>query len=79
VSLMDSLLRFIDPIEHREREANRRRARDTRAHQPDPETSVSFPPPQAAMSTRRQCRVCGHIDVTHFCLRCLADTMEDAP
>jgi hypothetical protein len=79
MSLMDPLLRFIDSIVHREREADRRRARDTRANQPDPETSVLIPPLQAAATTRRQCRVCERIDVTHFCLVCLADTMEDAP
>ena len=79
MSLMDPLLRFIDSIAHREREADRRRARDTRANQPDPETSVLIPPLQATTTTRRQCRVCGQIDVTHFCLICLADTMEDAP
>jgi hypothetical protein len=78
VSSIDPLLRFIDPIVHRAREASRRRAREVRPDQPDPEASPIVPPRSVPIEMRRRCRVCGHEDVTHFCLLCLADTMEDA-
>jgi hypothetical protein len=79
VSLIDPLLRFIDPIEHREREADRRDAREARPDQPDPEIVPITPPPPAESDTRRRCRVCGHLDVSRYCMACLADTMEDLP
>ena len=78
MSLIGPLLRFIDPIVHRQRQAERR-PRDARPDQPDPETSVEAPPRQARPDPRRRCRVCGHIDVSDYCLLCLADTMEDLP
>ena len=43
------------------------------------EVASSLPDGAASDSEMRQCRVCGQIDVTHFCLICLADTMSDAP
>jgi len=79
VSLIDPLLRFIDPIEHRAREARRHRPRDVRPDQPDPEMSAIEPPAEPRSETRRRCRVCCQVDVTSYCLVCLADTMEDLP
>jgi hypothetical protein len=79
VSLIDPLLRFIDPIAFQAREADRRRAREARPDQPDPTVVPIAPPPVASSETRRRCRVCERVDVTRYCLACLADTMVDLP
>jgi hypothetical protein len=79
VSLIDPLLRFIDPIVHRAREARRRRAHEVRPDQPDPDSVATAPQRVVASESRRRCRVCGQVDVSAYCLVCLADTMEDLP
>jgi hypothetical protein len=79
VSLIDPLLRFIDPVEYRARQARRSRAREVRPDQPDPEMSSIVPPAEPRQESRRRCRVCGQVDVTPYCPVCLADTMEEMP
>ncbi|HTE52148.1 MAG TPA: hypothetical protein VK698_14945 [Kofleriaceae bacterium] len=76
MSLLESLLRLIDPIEYRARVAQRRRVQDPRPDQPDPDTSVTVPP-AIEREVERRCRVCGLAADTAYCLVCLADTMEE--
>jgi hypothetical protein len=76
MSLFESLLRLIDPIEYRQRAAERRRTQDPRPDQPDPDTSVTVPP-RVEREVERRCRVCGVAADTAYCLVCLADTMEE--
>ncbi len=77
MSLIDPLLRFIDPVEYRERVASRRRARDARPRRREPEDAAASPARASPRDRRRRCRVCGRVEVTRYCLDCLADTMED--
>jgi hypothetical protein len=64
MSILDSLLRFIDPIEFRQKQQERRRA--SRAEAP----RRAGPP--------LVCRVCGYTGGPEhrYCPRCLAETME---
>jgi hypothetical protein len=76
MSILDSLLRFIDPVEHRERQAQRRRAREVR-----PSDADGDPADEPVSATGRptplmECRVCHRRDRTVFCPDCLAQTME---
>jgi recombinational DNA repair protein RecR len=77
MSIFESLLRFIDPIAHRERVAARRAPLELRDEQPDPEETPIVPEARAPREKHRRCRVCGRVDDTAYCLVCLADTMED--
>jgi hypothetical protein len=79
MSLIDPLLRFIDPVAYREREAERRRAREARPEQPDPDVSPTAPARAEPRIPARRCRVCGQVDDSRYCLVCLADTMEEEP
>lgn len=68
MSIIESLVRLVDPIQARQQEEERRRAREEpkRNHDGDP-------PPYA-------CRVCGHVgNDKAYCPECLADTMEPLP
>jgi hypothetical protein len=76
MSLFESLLRLVDPIEYRQRVAQRHRVQDARPDQPDPDTSVTVPP-RVERDVERRCRVCGVAADTTYCLVCLADTMEE--
>jgi rubrerythrin len=65
MSIIESLVKLVDPIQARQQEEERRRAREEpkRAHDGDP--------------PRFACRVCGHVgDDKAYCPECLADTME---
>ncbi len=77
MSILDPLLRFVDPIAYRKRMADRRRAQEVRPDNPDKETFLESPKPAPKSGARRQCRVCGKVDTTAFCLDCLADTMVE--
>jgi hypothetical protein len=64
MSIIRSLLRFIDPIEHRRITEDERKKREVRPPAPQPDD-----PP-------RVCRICGHQGTGRFCPDCLAETME---
>ena len=61
MSILRSLLRFIDPIEHRQKARDERRKREVTP---------------AAPATQRVCRVCGYAGEGRYCPACLAETME---
>jgi rubrerythrin len=66
VSIIESLTKLVDPVAAREREEERRVARET------PKKENAGDPP-----IRFQCRVCGHRAADGpFCPVCLAGTME---
>jgi rubrerythrin len=67
MSMLDPLLRWIDPIAYRQKMEERRKQREA-------------PSPERARSPLR-CRICGYEGgpTTKFCPRCLAETMEAAP
>lgn len=65
MSIIQSLIRLVDPIQARAEEEKRRRARE------EPKREHDGDPPRFA------CRVCGTVgDDKAYCPECLADTME---
>lgn len=65
MSIVESLIRLVDPVQAREREEERRKARE------EPKRNHDGDPPQFA------CRICGHVSADKaYCPECLADTME---
>jgi hypothetical protein len=65
MSIIESLVKLVDPIQARQREEERRRARE------DNKGDASTDPPRFA------CRICGHQSPDRgYCPDCLADTME---
>jgi hypothetical protein len=80
MSILDSLLRFVDPIAHRKKQEERRQKRKVQPPGFDDEVDV----PEAAAGgpakaeARLTCRVCGYSGGPEhrFCPRCLAETME---
>jgi rubrerythrin len=68
VSIIESLIKIVDPAGAQEREEIRRVAREL------PEKENTSAPPEFV------CRVCGHRSADgQFCPVCLAGTMERAP
>ena len=65
MSIVESLIRLVDPVQAREREEERRKARE------QPKRDHDGDPPLFA------CRICGHVSADKaYCPECLADTME---
>jgi hypothetical protein len=75
MSILDSLLRFIDPVHHRQQQEERRRKRE--ALPPDVEGDDVDEPdaPREARAPLMECRVCQHRGHGQFCPDCLAQTM----
>ncbi len=66
MSIIESLVKVVDPAEARRREEQRRSERE------QAERADSGAPPEAY-----ECRVCGHRDQQGaYCPTCLADTMR---
>lgn len=64
VSIIESLIKIVDPQVARQRELERKSARE------QPKREVAGDPPAYS------CRICGHEDTDgSYCPRCLADTM----
>jgi len=64
MSIVESLLKIVDPVQAQAREEERRVARE------QPKKERDGDPPHFV------CRVCGHQDVQDaYCPECLADTM----
>ena len=79
MSILDSLLRFIDPIAHMEKQQERRRQKKAQPPGEDDDEDVELPPSRPAPEeTPLICRVCGYQGGPEhrFCARCLAETME---
>jgi len=65
MSIIESLVKLVDPVQARAREHERRAARE------EPKREHDGEPPRFA------CRVCGHVGADKsYCPDCLADTME---
>ena len=65
MAIVESLVRLFDPVQARQREAERKAARE------QPKREHDGDPPRFA------CRICGHVsDDKSYCPDCLADTME---
>jgi hypothetical protein len=66
MSIVESLLKIVDPAQAREQERRIAREQPKREREGDPPHFV--------------CRVCDHEDIqSAYCPECLADTMEPAP
>jgi hypothetical protein len=79
MSILHSILRFIDPIQHRQQEQDKRRKREVTPPEADGDEVVAPPPrPPGARVPLLRCRVCRYQAETRhpFCPRCLAETME---
>ena len=67
MSIVESLLKIVDPVEAQRREEERKVQRE------QPQRERDGDPP------RFVCRVCGHQDIQKsYCPECLADTMAPA-
>jgi rubrerythrin len=68
MSIIESLIKLVDPVQAEQREHDRRVQRE------QPKREAEGDPP------RFVCRVCGHQDLEKaYCPECLADTMEARP
>ena len=79
MSILDSLLRWIDINEHRVQQEERRQARKKLPPGVDDDDDIALPPSRPAGEARPlTCRVCGYTGGPEhrFCPRCLAETME---
>ncbi len=79
MSILDSLLRFVDPIHFRKKQEERRRQRKVQPPGVDDDVAVDVPDaPPARAAAPLVCRVCGYQGGPEhrFCPRCLAETME---
>jgi rubrerythrin len=65
MSIVESLIRLVDPVQAQEREESRRIQRE------QPKREAAGDPP------RHRCRICGLVDEAPvYCPVCLADTMR---
>ena len=65
MSIVESLIKLVDPVQARQREEERRKDRE------QPIRSEAVAPPELA------CRICGYRSTeVAYCPTCLADTME---
>jgi hypothetical protein len=79
MSMLDLLLRYIDPIAHRQKQEERRRKREALPPDVDDDFVESVLPPPSAdrRAATHECRVCGLTAESEerFCPTCLAETM----
>lgn len=76
MSIIWTLRKFVDAIEHREQEAAQERDRRAARRQALGEGDDGVAPAPAASTRLHRCRVCGHeAQGPAFCPVCLADTM----
>ncbi len=74
MSILDSLLRFIDPVHHRQQQEERRRKREALPPEVDGD-DIDEPKARAHKEPLMECRVCHSQGSGKFCSRCLAQTM----
>jgi hypothetical protein len=74
MSILDTLLKFVDPVQHRLKQEDRRRKREALPPDVDEDEidEVAVRPHKAPLM---ECRVCYHIGTGPFCPECLAQTM----
>jgi hypothetical protein len=79
--MLDLLRRFIDSIEYRKEEAEKRRKREALPPDQDPDlVDVVVPPsPAGAPEPTLVCRICAHAGTGPYCPVCLAETMVAPP
>jgi hypothetical protein len=75
MSILDSLLRFIDPVQHRHQQEERRRKREALPPDVDADDIDEAEPPRTIAQPLMECRVCHHRGHGKFCPECLAETM----
>lgn len=80
MSILDSLLRLVDPIAHRERQEERRRKQKVQPPGSDDDADEVVVPSDrpGAARARLVCRICGYVGGPDhpWCPRCLAQTMH---
>jgi rubrerythrin len=74
MSIMHTLLRYIDVIQHMEKEEDSRKKREVRPSDVD-EDDLEGPLPPPTTAPMRRCRICGHEGQDKYCPSCLAETM----
>jgi rubrerythrin len=82
MSIFESLLRFIDIIEFRNKQEERRVKRKEQPPGDDDDVDIEVPPSRPeSVGAPLRCRVCGYSGGPEhrFCPRCLAETMERQP
>lgn len=77
MSLIDPLLRFIDPIQFRKQQEEYRQKREGIPPDFEPEPLDELPPLAIGATRQMECRICGAGGTGRFCLDCLAETMVD--
>ena len=79
MSMLHLLRKYIDWVEFRKVEEEKKRKREVKTPESDDDLVEVLPPPQAdPAAPTLTCRVCGYQAKTHhrYCPRCLAETME---
>ncbi|HEY2743381.1 MAG TPA: hypothetical protein VGL86_02105 [Polyangia bacterium] len=79
MSILDTLLRWVDVNEYRKKQTDRREARKKRPPGVPDDDDIALPPSRPEGAVRPLvCRVCGYTGgpAHRFCPRCLAETME---
>ena len=79
MSILDSLLRFVDIIEFRQKQQEGQRKRKVQPPGADDDADVEVPPDRPPHAQAPLvCRICGYQGGPEhrFCPRCLAETME---
>lgn len=79
MSILDSLIRFVDPVEFIKKQGERRRQQKEQPPGVPDDEDVTLPPPRPQPAKAPLvCRVCGYQGGPEhrFCPRCLAETME---
>lgn len=77
MSLIDPLLRFIDPIQFRKQQEEYRQKREGIPPDFEPEPLDELPPLAIGAARVLVCRICAASGTGRFCLTCLAETMVD--
>jgi hypothetical protein len=75
MSLLDTLLKIIDPIHHRQMQEDRRRKREALPPDVDEDEIDDEVAPRPTRAPLMECRVCHHRGTGQFCPDCLAQTM----
>ena len=75
MSILDTLLKFIDPVQHRQQQEERRRKREALPPEVDADDIDEPEAPRDPKAPLMQCRVCRHEGTGPFCPKCLAQTM----
>jgi hypothetical protein len=77
MSIIRSLLRLVDPIEHRRQTAEERRKREVLPPDVNPDqVELEVEPARPRDQPPLLCRVCAHVGDGPYCPHCLAETME---